>query len=100
MSPEDPREMILRGARNAYPHAVSISDPNMRRVADRLVRAKLLLKGKFKDGTGYRLAYEPVNSTVKRERPSGPAYEKEVADATKLLRQSLGLNAKKSPTRR
>jgi hypothetical protein len=99
MEPDERREMILRGARNAYPHAVSISDPDMRRIADRLVRLKLLSKAKYKDGVGYRLP-EPRSSIVpKRPQRSGPAYEREVQDAMKKLRASMG-QKEKPPTRR
>jgi len=94
MKPEKGREIILEGAKRAYPHAISaksIKEAGLLPTAEQLVRAKLLLKSKFKGGIGYKLPEPTPPKTViaKRPRGSGAAYEREVADATRKLRESL-----------
>jgi len=86
------RELILKGARNAYPHAVSISDPEMGRIAEKLVKAKLLLKGRFKNGTGYQLTDAGLANF---EQSNEAAYERDVQRAMKLLRISGGMDRKR-----
>jgi len=96
------REAILQAARGAYPHAISassISAAGLREIADQLVRGKLLLKAKYKGQSAYRLPDPTPAKTVIPKRPqgSGAAYEREVADATRKLRESMGLKHKKPP---
>lgn len=86
MGTTEKREMILKTARAAYPDAISIDDPKMRRIADGLVREKLLHKGKFKAGIGYRIP-ETESQIIARKHPSGVKYEREVsASEQKLLK--------------
>lgn len=92
MTPTKARQMVLQGVRNVYPHAVSaasIKQMGLLPTAEQLVRAKLIVKSKFKNGVGYKLA-DPTPGIPKRQTNSGPAYEREVARATELLRQSMG----------
>lgn len=81
------REILLKSARAAYPDAISVDDPKMRSIANGLVREKLLHKGKFREGIGYRLA-ETESQVFSRERSSGPKYEPEVSALQRKLRKS------------
>jgi len=56
------------------------------------------VKGKFKGQMGYRWPDPTPAAKVISTRPrgSGPSYERDVADATKKLRESGGMNAKKA----
>jgi len=95
MKPEKGREILLEGAKRAYPHAISaksIKEAGLLPTAEQLVRGKLLIKSKFKGGIGYKLPEPspPKAVIAKRPRGSGAAYEREVADAMKELRQSMG----------
>jgi hypothetical protein len=104
MKPEKGREIILEGAKRAYPHAISaksIKEAGLLPTAEQLVRGKLLLKAKYKGQPAYRLPDPAPSKTVisKRPRGSGAAHEREVADDMKKLRESGGMNIK-SHTRR
>lgn len=91
-------ETVLTGARHAWPSAVSISNFRLRQVADKLVRRELLTKGKFSGGV---LAYQITDKGKAAIAPVLNAeYEREVARAQEILRQSLGLKREKPPTRR
>lgn len=91
-------QTILTGARNAWPHAVAVDAAGLRRVADSLVRKKMLHKAKFKDG---KLGYQITDAgRAALEKPGADAYEREVQAAMKLLRESVTPHIKKPPTRR
>ena len=91
-------EMVLTGARNASPHAVSIGNFRLRQVADKLVRRQLLTKGKFSCGVS---AYQITDKGKAAIAPVVDAeYEREVARMQQVLRESMGLKAEKPPTRR
>ena len=98
MKPEKGREILLEGAKRAYPHAISaksIKQAGLLPTAEQLVRGKLLLKAKYKGQPAYRLPDPTSPNTVISKRPqgSGAAYEREVADAMKSLRESGGMKA-------
>lgn len=97
------REMILNVARSNYPDAISaasIKQAGLGAIAEQLVRGKLLLKAKYKGQPAYRLPDPaPAKAVIpKRPQGSGAAYEREVADATRKLRESLGIKPKGRPT--
>lgn len=87
MGTTEKREMILKSARAAYPDAISIDDPKLRSIANGLVREKLLHKGKFKEGVGYRLA-ETEAEVFSRERSLGPKYKSRASAIPQKLRKT------------
>ncbi|MGA9471710.1 MAG: hypothetical protein WBV36_04555 [Terriglobales bacterium] len=89
-------EMILQGARNAWPHAVSISQYRLRQIADRLAQNDFLVKNKFSGGqAGYHITPKGRAQLLARDDSE---FELEVDKAEAMLRMSLGMKAR-TPSR-
>lgn len=85
--------MILQGAQNARPQAVSIAQYRLRQVADRLTERDLLEKRKFAGGQlGYQITSKGRAQLSERNRS---IHARNVDKAEKLLRQSLGMKPAK-----
>jgi hypothetical protein len=95
---DDRERLILQGAQNAWPQAISIAQYRLRHVADRLADKDLLEKRKFNGGTlGYQITSKGRDLLSERNRS---IHARNVDEAEKMLRQSLGMKPSKvSPAR-
>ena len=90
---DDRERLILQGAQNAWPQAISIAQYRLRHVADRLAEKDLLEKRKFTGGqSGYRITSKGRDQLSERNRS---IHARNVDKAEKLLRQSLGMKPAK-----
>lgn len=96
---DDREKMILQGAQNAWPQAISISQYRLRHVADRLAEKDLLEKRQFSgDQLGYQITSKGRDQLLERNRN---IHARNVDKAEKMLRQSLGMKPSKiSPIRK
>jgi hypothetical protein len=90
---DDQERLILQGAQNAWPQAISIAEYRLRHVADRLAERDLLEKRKFSGGKlGYQITSKGRDQLSERIRS---IHARNVDAAEKMLRKSLGM---KPPT--
>lgn len=79
--------MILQGAQNAWPQAISISQYRLRQIADRLAGKDLLEKRQFSGGQlGYQITSKGRDQLLKRNRS---IHARNTDMAEKMLRQTL-----------
>jgi len=86
---DDREKMILQGAQNAWPQAISISQYRLRQIADRLAEKDLLEKRQFARGQpGYQITSKGREQLLERNRS---IHARNVDHAEKMLRQSLSM---------
>jgi len=90
---DDRERLILQGAQNAWPQAISIAQYRLRHIADRLAEKDLLEKREFNGGQlGYQITTKGRDQLSERNRS---IHARNVDTAEKMLRQSLGMKLPK-----
>jgi hypothetical protein len=102
---DEQRDTLLEVARDNYPDAISAKSTKpagLLPTAGQLVRGKPLVRAKSRGEPAYRWPDPLPQQTVIATRPrgSGGAYEREVQDAMKKLRECGGMTKRKRPSRR
>jgi len=95
----DERErLVLQGAQNAWPEAISIAEYRLRHVADRLAEKDLLEKRNFNGGNfGYQITSKGRDQLFERNRS---IHARNVNAAEKMLRKSLAMKPPKVSSNR
>jgi hypothetical protein len=94
---DDRERLILQGAQNAWPQAISIAQYRLRHVADRLAEKDLLERREFSGGRlAYQITSKGRDQLSERNRS---IHARNVDAAEKMLRKSLEMKPPKVPSR-
>jgi len=95
---DDRERLILQGAQNAWPQAISIAQYRLRHVANRLAERDLLEKREFSGGRlAYQITSKGRDQLFERNRST---HARNVNAAEKMLRKSLAMKPPKVSSNR